>query len=136
MKPFPGMGQYDDEFRQLWDQLVPPSGDAETVQGQLILCAGRLSGEWRRNGNMNVGENPDFFQSLCDTVKQYICSDDSPIDRELQGRVLLALETVMENGRDPSIHVDEEKYDAISDACVLWCRANSHPQPYTDGTVT
>ena len=135
MKPYPGMGQHDEEFRNLWDQLVPQSGNAGTVQGQLILCAGRLSSEWRRNGNMNVAAAPEFFQSFCDTVKQHICSDDSPIASELQGRVQEALDLVMENGRDPSIHVDEEEYDAISDACVLWCRANPQPKPYSDGTV-
>jgi len=42
MKPFPGMGQLDEEFRELWDKLVPPTGKADTVQGQLILCAGRF----------------------------------------------------------------------------------------------
>ena len=40
-------------FKELWDELVPASGDADTVQGQLILSIGRLSSELYRNGYQN-----------------------------------------------------------------------------------
>ena len=133
MQPYPGMGQFDDEFRAQWDKLVPPSGNADTVQGQLILCAGRLSSEWRRNGNMNVQDSPSFFQAFCDTLEHYICAEGSPIEHALQDRVRTALQSVMENGRDSSFEVDEQDYDAITDAAVLWCRANREPVPYVGG---
>ncbi|MGB7934765.1 MAG: hypothetical protein WCH04_21590 [Gammaproteobacteria bacterium] len=29
-------------YYQLWDKLVPSSGEAETVQGEMVRCIGRL----------------------------------------------------------------------------------------------
>jgi hypothetical protein len=41
------------EFKRLWKELVPPFGQAKTVQGELIRAIGRLSEEAYRNGNIN-----------------------------------------------------------------------------------
>lgn len=41
-------------FSKLWDTLVPTSGEAETIEGELIRCAGRLVYEYCNNGNCNA----------------------------------------------------------------------------------
>jgi hypothetical protein len=38
---------------ELWERLVPRSGQADTVQGELIRVTGRLTDEAHRNGNTN-----------------------------------------------------------------------------------
>ena len=38
------------QFHQLWDYLVPPSGQAETAQGEIIRIAGRIQHEMLDNG--------------------------------------------------------------------------------------
>src|SRR3954470_15427701 len=41
------------EQERLWDALVPPTGHATTLQGELIRLAGKLTDEAYRNGNEN-----------------------------------------------------------------------------------
>jgi len=41
------------EKNQLWKELVPESGVASTLQGELFRAEGRLSSELFRNGMMN-----------------------------------------------------------------------------------
>ena len=40
-----------------WDYLVPPSGQAETAQGEIIRIAGRIQHEMLDNGCMNWDED-------------------------------------------------------------------------------
>ena len=40
-------------FSWLWDYLVPPSGKAETAQGEVIRIAGRINNEIMGNGGIN-----------------------------------------------------------------------------------
>ena len=49
------------QFLQLWDYLVPPSGQAETAQGEIIRIAGRIRHEMLDNGCMNWD---DYFNKM------------------------------------------------------------------------
>ncbi len=42
-----------DSFRMLWNYLVPPSGKAQTAQGEAIRIAGKVNHEIMGNGSMN-----------------------------------------------------------------------------------
>jgi len=44
---------WQSEFKRFWNELVPPYGQAKTVQGEMIRAIGRLSEEAYRNGNAN-----------------------------------------------------------------------------------
>src|SRR5688572_23131809 len=41
------------EHKRLWKALVPAEGQADTLQGELIRIAGKLTDQAYRNGNMN-----------------------------------------------------------------------------------
>lgn len=45
--------RWQDQFRQLWDQLVPSQGAAATVQGEVVRLAGRIARELDGNGGVN-----------------------------------------------------------------------------------
>lgn len=45
--------EQSDAFRWLWDYLVPPSGRAQTAQGEAVRIAGRVDHEIMANGSMN-----------------------------------------------------------------------------------
>jgi hypothetical protein len=49
------------EFKRLWKELVPPEGQANTVQGELIRAVGKLKDEAFRNGNQNFGKRITEF---------------------------------------------------------------------------
>ncbi len=46
-------GHWEDQHQELWDLLVPSSGAADTVQGEVVRIAGRISDELERNGGIN-----------------------------------------------------------------------------------
>jgi hypothetical protein len=43
----------EDQHQELWDLLVPSSGPAVTVQGEVVRIAGRICDELERNGGIN-----------------------------------------------------------------------------------
>ena len=46
-------GAYQEEHDRLWEELVPASGSAPTIHGELIRAVGRLFYEFCNNGNCN-----------------------------------------------------------------------------------
>ena len=58
-----GTGAYSEEYKKLNKKLVPSSGDAPTVHGELIRAIGRLSYDFYNNGNCNV---QDYDSWDCD----------------------------------------------------------------------
>jgi Ankyrin repeats (many copies) len=49
-------GTWQEQHEALWHQLVPSSGPANTVQGEVIRIAGRMADEIDRNGGVNWDE--------------------------------------------------------------------------------
>jgi len=49
-------GAYQKELDKLYNKLVPMSGDAETVHGELVRVVNRLYYEYCNNGNCNAVE--------------------------------------------------------------------------------
>ena len=49
-------GAYQTEYNELYSKLVPDSGEADTIQGELIRSASRLTYDYYNNGNCNVVE--------------------------------------------------------------------------------
>ena len=51
-----GDGVYQSEYGELYKSLVPGSGSAETLHGELIRSISRLGHEYNNNGNGNLIE--------------------------------------------------------------------------------
>ena len=49
-----GNGAYQEEYHKLYSELVPVSGEASTVNGEMIRCVSRLTYDFFNNGNCNV----------------------------------------------------------------------------------
>jgi len=47
-------GAYQKEYNELYTQLVPDSGEANTIHGEMIRCVSRLLYDYCNNGNCNV----------------------------------------------------------------------------------
>jgi hypothetical protein len=58
-RPYQGAAGYSDgvqhleEARSLWQKAVPRTGQAATIQGELLRAVERLRDEAQRNGNIN-----------------------------------------------------------------------------------
>ena len=49
-----GTGKYQKEYEKLYSELVPPSGSADTLNGELIRAISILSHEFFKNNNANA----------------------------------------------------------------------------------
>ena len=47
-------GIYQEEYNKLYEKLVPSSGSAKTLNGELIRAISRLSYDYFNNGNCNA----------------------------------------------------------------------------------
>lgn len=56
-------GVYQKEFDELFNELVPNSGDSETIHGELIRCASRLFYEYCNNGNCNAVDIETVYET-------------------------------------------------------------------------
>ena len=119
-----GKGKYEQEYERLWTQLVPLSGQANTVQGELVRAIGKLASEYTRNGNANWDRG---FRMLTNYLWKYL--------RDQKAFSLLTIAEIerdiqeirgMGNGSRPLNYQDgEDAFDRISDRVVEWCRYNS-----------
>lgn len=63
------VGGFKNNFSELWDFLVPPSGRAQTAQGEVIRIAGRIEDELMRNGGANWD---DDYRNMLHTFREYV----------------------------------------------------------------
>jgi hypothetical protein len=115
--------QYPEEARTLWQTYVPPRGQAETVQGELIRAIEKLRDEAQRNGNANWDESHVIFAEFVrDTLVGSELFDEATnaeIDRDV-GRLL-----------DAEVpEASDEPYDRLADRVVEWARAHADPVPH------
>lgn len=83
------VGGYKNNFAELWDFLVPPSGRAQTAQGEVIRIAGRIRDELLRNGGMNWDED---YRKMLYTFRDYLrLGDDSDEPDEYTEKMIEAL---------------------------------------------
>lgn len=79
---------YFDEATEIWRRFVPPKGQADTVQGELLRAVEKLRDEATRNGN---GNWDDGFEQLLSYLKLHL------LDAEVyppQGRLSNSRDTV------------------------------------------
>ncbi|HSY19762.1 MAG TPA: hypothetical protein VK815_15570 [Candidatus Acidoferrales bacterium] len=132
-----------EKFRQLWKTLVPLSGEAETLQGEIIRAVGKLEDEYNRNGNVNW-EPGDYHGELVKFLKYYL-ADAKTFDAGTVKQIKDAAEQVRLAAEDLQTEtiegeeVQSQKHSADSafkfliDRAVEWCDRNSVPIYKPDG---
>jgi hypothetical protein len=141
--PFEGMELpplHGPSWRDLRDRLVPDRGQADTVQGELLRAAGRVSREHSANGCMNW--NADFDR-LCDFASDHLA--DGTFNRRVSEYVRKAFADMKTLGRwyaerdaledeeaidrmneeGPTSEPEDGAIDRMEQLAELWCRA--HP---------
>ncbi|MGA8743741.1 MAG: hypothetical protein WB561_21290 [Terracidiphilus sp.] len=113
------------EFKRLWNELVPPEGQAATVQGELIRAVGRLSDEAYRNGNHNFGKN---HKMLCQFLRAnlrdpgvFSATEIAEIDQWID-RIL--------DAKNPDLSGSTSCYCRLTEKTVKWCQSKPDPTPH------
>ena len=70
-----------EQHDQLWELLVPSSGAAETVQGEVIRVSGRIHDELERNGGVNWNRD---YRKMADAYLGYIAMGKPLPDESLK----------------------------------------------------
>jgi hypothetical protein len=105
------------QFDELWNLLVPSSGRAATVQGEVIRLAGRIARELLDNGGINWDRS---FRRMKDALINHLGSA-TPVATPAERTEL-------------SKNITRDKYDEhtiqrVTDLAVAWVLANPSPTP-------
>ena len=125
-------GKHQADYDQLWEELVPESGPAETAQGEVIRSAARLASEYYRNGNINWMDSStrEFYLGFVDYIERTIQEHGPAESVEAFRPFLSAVRSVGLCKADPS-DFDFDPWDRLIHVAVEWCVA--HPQPIPVG---
>jgi hypothetical protein len=72
--------RWEDRHEELWELLVPSSGAADTVQGEVIRIPGKIRGELERNGGVNWDAD---YKKMADAFLTHVASGKSLPEAEL-----------------------------------------------------
>jgi hypothetical protein len=101
---------------------VPPSGQADTVQGELLRANEKLRDEAHRNGNINWDAGHEILaRYVRETLEAWPAL--AP-DRKTQLRADIALLTVPD---DP--YLEDDVFDRVERCILDWCAAHPEPVP-------
>src|SRR5688572_931079 len=103
--------KYFDEAQKIWEDYVPPAGQASTVQGELLRAVEKLRDEARRNGNMNWDEGFEIFiRYLTNRL-----TDSRVYSKE---SVLETMRILTRLGDFDDPYTEEDYYDILGDKVV------------------
>lgn len=107
--------RYFDEAQTLWKTKVPPNGQADTVEGELLRAVEKLRWEAQGNGNINWD---DGFEILVSFLRAHLLDatvypdDVLTATRGILGKISATNWPV----------VEDEPYDELGDRVVEWYR--------------
>lgn len=111
-------GDTDEVAAWLWENLVPPSGQADTIQGELIRAVERLRSEAQRNGNGNWNEH---YEMLIDFLETHLCDEDL-FSEAMCEHIEIDLNRLRDSARSP--YLDDDLYDRLLERVVTFCEHN------------
>ena len=113
------------EFSRLWTELVPPNGQAETIQGELVRAAGRLCDEAYRNGNYNFGKN---HKLLCKFIRQNL-EDPTVFSGEEIEEIEQCVNEILDF-KHPDIRGSVSCHYRLAEKVVRWCKLKTDLIPH------
>lgn len=116
--------KYPDEARSLWQTSVPPSGQAATVQGELLRAVEKLRDEAQRKGNLNWN---DGHQALIAYLQDSLLGS-ALLDQVAVQEIETDLDRLSTYDYPES---SDAPYDRLADRVIEWCRDHPKPLPRT-----
>ena len=113
-------GSWKEQYNELWDLLIPSSGAAKTVQGEVIRITGRLQDELYRNGGVNWDRN---YRNMLNSLPNHFASGTPLSEEELEETKEL-ISSIRANGSD-----EDAITERLCELAVLWVLSNHTPIP-------
>jgi hypothetical protein len=108
----------------VWKNLVPKSGQAETVQGELLRIVEKL--RWEAQGNGNINWDP-AFESLLAYFEQTLLPGLATTD-DVKQEIRLDVATLRDYEHP---YVNDDLYDRLTEHVIEFCRQHRQliPKP-------
>lgn len=103
--------------RWIWKNLVPPSGQAQTVQGELLRASEKLRDEAHRNGNLNWDNG---FEILVNFLEKTLC-DRKGLSRGSSELLRVDLNRLQDYNYP---YIENDLFERIESHIYEFCRAN------------
>lgn len=113
--------EYFEIEKYIWKTYVPKSGQAETVQGELLRAVEKLADEAQRNGNINFNE--DCHGILISYLRKYL-SDAKVFGKKTISQINKDLDTI---SVEDAPYTEDDLYDRIRERVVDWYLKNKTP---------
>ena len=119
--------RWQNRIQELWRELVPVGGEADTLQGELVRSIQNLSDEAFRNGYINWSEKHEEF---IEVLERYLLDADT-FDAQTLHALRDDLAHVQRSGRTLQAEgaLSDMAYDSLTrlaQRVVEWCDA--HPE--------
>ena len=111
-------GSWEEQYEELWSFLIPSSGAAKTVQGEVIRIPGRVRDELDRNGGVNWDRD---YRKMIQALPQYLSLGNSLSEQELEETKELIAQI---HGKDFD---DEPRLDRLCQLAIAWIKQNPEP---------
>ena len=113
-------GSWKEQYDELWEMLIPSSGAAKTVQGEVIRITGRVQDELYRNGGVNWDKD---YRNMLNSLPNHFASGTPLSDKELEETKEL-ISSIRANGEDEEVITER-----LRELSVLWVLSNPAPIP-------
>jgi hypothetical protein len=117
--------EYHQTAKFIWKTYVPKSGQAETVQGELLRAIEKLADEAQLNGNVNFHKNCHGI--LVSFLKKHL-ADRKTFDAATIKQIKQDLNTLLIKDEP---YIEEDLYDRLRDRIVEWYLIHTTPIPHT-----
>lgn len=120
---FPSNLQYPDVAKKIWKTRVPPSGQAATVQGELLRAIEKLRDEAHRNGNINYSAS---HKLLAQFVMNTLVNSELFNQKEI-AQIKREAKKLM---KASAPYLEDDTYDYLTDQICVFHLKNEHPIPH------
>lgn len=107
--------------RRIWKELVPSTGQAETVQGELLRAIEKLRDEAQRNGNANFHESCHTI--LIEYLRHWLTSKEI-FDEQTLTEINSDLDKLKKKDEP---YLKDDIYERIGDRIIDWCMRYNDP---------
>ena len=113
-------GSWEERYEELWSFLIPSSGAAKTVQGEVIRIPGRVRDELDRNGGVNWDRN---YRKMLQAMPHYLSLGTPLSDTDLEEAKQVISQIY---GKDFN---DSLRLDRLCQLSLAWIEQNPEPLP-------